>query len=105
MNSCRTLFSNGEMEIGASVRPSDLPLDQFWSPALLPLEEYRIKMFFMPLLSRRQDSEWRPVEQMVSARGLCLHQCYPEELSTVVAKFGICHIWELSTSDVASTIK
>lgn len=87
------------------VRPSDLPLDQFWSPALLPLEEHCIRMFFLPLLGGWQDSECRPGEHMVSAGGLCLHQCYPKELSTVVAKFDTCHIWELSTSNVASTIK
>lgn len=62
-------------------------------------------MFFLPLLSGWQDSEWRPVEQVVSAGGLCLYQCYPKELSTMVAEFGICHMWQSSTSDVASTIK
>lgn len=65
----------------------DLPLDQFWSPALLPLEELGISRIFLPRLSGRQDSDWRPVDQMVSVTGLCLHQCCPKELSSVVAKF------------------
>lgn len=57
-----------ELELG---RPLDLPLDQFWSPALLLLQEQHcINLFFAPPLSGRQEQEWRPVEQVVALQGL-----------------------------------
>lgn len=57
------------MENRAEISPLGIPLNKLWSPALLSLVEHSIQMFFLPLLTERRDSEWRPVEQLVLLQG------------------------------------
>lgn len=106
VNSCRTLLSSEEVEIGARISQATGP-----SMGAVLVSSFTAvgAALHQPVLcatTQRQARAGMEADRADgSATGLGLHQRCPKELCPMRAKFDICHMGEVRALDVTSMIQ